>query len=155
MSGLFASWLNQQIDEYVSWQPDRYSLAIDACTISWINITFYAYQPFSMVGATLSKIIKNKSTRIMTIPDWPNQYWYTIMMDLLIANPVTLPHFQTVITQPFNPTARPPLFPKMKLLATLLSGDTSLTASFQIKLKKLSWNHGEVERGKKMVYGHL
>ena len=108
----------------------------------------------------------------MIVPDWPTQYWYPIMMDLLNANPVILAQLKTLITPPFNPTARHPLFLKMKLLAILLSGDASLTGSFQMKLKKLSWNHGDflpeqnttplsvdgnffVVSGKKIVYDHL
>ena len=35
------------------------------------------------------------------------------------------------------------MIPKTKLLAVLLSGDALLTATFQQRLAKSSWNHGE------------
>ena len=117
---LFASRLNHQIDQYVSWQLDPYSVTVDAFTISWTNRKLYAHPFFILVGATLSKIIKDKLTGIMIIPEWPTQYWYPIMMNLLIANPAILPQFKTLITLPFNPTARHPLFPKMKVCNSLI-----------------------------------
>ena len=48
---LFASRLNHQTDQYVSWMPDPCSVTVDAISMSWASIKFYAYPPFSMVGA--------------------------------------------------------------------------------------------------------
>ena len=139
---LFASRLNHQVDKYVSWTPDPDSMAVDAFSVSWSNINFYAYPPFSIVGAAISKIVQDRATGIMIIPYWTSQYWYPTMQSLLVKDPIILPQIKTLITLPFNPEARHPLIPKTKLLAVLLSGDALLTTTFQQRLAKSSWNHG-------------
>ena len=139
---LFASRLNHQLDKYVSWMPDPDSMVVDAFSISWSNIKFYAYPPFSIVGAAISKIVQDQATGIMIIPHWTSQYWYPKMLSLLVKEPIILPQSKTLITLPFNPEARHPLMPKAKLLAVLLSGDALLKATFQKRLTRSSWNHG-------------
>ncbi len=140
---LFASRLNHQVDNYVSWTPDPDSMSVDAFSVSWSNIKFYAYPPFSMVGAAMSKIVQDQATGIMIIPYWTSQYWYPTMLSMLVKEPIILPQIKTLITLPFNPEVRHPLIPKTKLLAVLLSRDALLTATFQQRLAKSSWNHGE------------
>ena len=44
---LFASCLNYQIAKYVSWHSDENAVAIDAFSMSWTNLNFYAFPPFS------------------------------------------------------------------------------------------------------------
>ena len=71
---LFASRRNHQVDNYVSWTPDPDSMSVDAFSVSWSNIKFFAYPPFSMVGAAISKIVQDQATGIMIIPYWTSQY---------------------------------------------------------------------------------
>ena len=52
---LFASALNHQVPKYISWNPDQEAFAIDAFSISWANIKFYAFPPFSLIGDSISK----------------------------------------------------------------------------------------------------
>ena len=47
---LFASALNHQVPKYISWNPDQEAFAIDAFSVSWANIKFYAFPPFSLIG---------------------------------------------------------------------------------------------------------
>ena len=68
---LFASYLNRQIDKYVPWQPDQYSFAVDAFSISWSAYTnVYAFPPFSLVGPVLTKLRQDKATGIIVIFYW-------------------------------------------------------------------------------------
>ena len=53
---LFASSLNYQVGNYISWFPDPKANIIDAFSIDWTNKTFYSFPPFSLIGATLAKI---------------------------------------------------------------------------------------------------
>ena len=46
---LFASRLNYQLDTYASWEPDPLSTYIDAFTIDWDKLNFYAFPPFSLI----------------------------------------------------------------------------------------------------------
>jgi len=65
---LFASRINHQLNEYVSWHPDPNTIATDAFTIPWTNIKFYAFPPFSIIGRTVAKIIRDAASAITIIP---------------------------------------------------------------------------------------
>ena len=94
---LFASRLNHQVDNYVSWIPDPDSMSVDALSASWSNIKFYAYPPFSMVGAAISNIVQDQATGIMIIIYWTSQYWYPIMLSLLVKEPIILPYKSDIL----------------------------------------------------------
>ena len=69
---LFASCINYQIGQHTSWHPDRNAIAIDAISISWSEMNFYAFPPFSLIGAAIAKI-RPKFSGIMIIP------WYILV----------------------------------------------------------------------------
>ena len=53
---MFASRLNYQMMPYVSWHPDPRAWAIDAFTLDWSNMFFYAFPPFSVIPQVLQKL---------------------------------------------------------------------------------------------------
>ncbi|XP_066596921.1 uncharacterized protein [Prorops nasuta] len=61
---LFASSKNAKCDKFCTWHREKNAVAIDAFTISWGNIYFYAFPPFSMVLRTLMKIIADRAEGI-------------------------------------------------------------------------------------------
>ena len=67
---LFSTCLRKKIDKYVSWIPDPYYIAVNAFNFSWRPHKIYAFSPFSLVGAALSKLIRNNTIGIMIIPKW-------------------------------------------------------------------------------------
>ena len=73
---LFASRLNSQLSVYCSWKPDPGAKAIDAMTIDWTPLFFYAFPPFNMIGKILRKIEEDKAEGILIFPAWPTQTWY-------------------------------------------------------------------------------
>ena len=54
--GLFASYLNLQVENFISWFPGPKASIIDAFSIDWTDKIFYIFPPFSLFGATLAKI---------------------------------------------------------------------------------------------------
>ena len=73
---LFASRLNYQLPTYVSWLPDPESTFIAAMSIKWTGRYIYAFPPFSMIWAALSKIVQEKVERaLLILPKWPTQSW--------------------------------------------------------------------------------
>ena len=58
---LFASRLNAQLPIYVSWMPDPTAWAVDAFTLDWGRMNFYAFPPFSLVPRCLQKIRQDKA----------------------------------------------------------------------------------------------
>ena len=47
---LFASWLNHQLQKYVTWKPDPFAVATDVFQLSWKDRLEYAFPPFALIG---------------------------------------------------------------------------------------------------------
>ena len=58
---LFATRLNKQIDKYVSWMPDPYCIPVNAFNFNWKTHKIYAFPPFSLIGAAMSKLIRDNT----------------------------------------------------------------------------------------------
>ena len=65
---LFDSRLNAQFPCYVAYQPDPGAWAVDAFTIDWSVLKFYAFPPFSIIAAVLKKIKEDKATGMCILP---------------------------------------------------------------------------------------
>ena len=50
---MFASRLNRQTDRFVSWRPDPNVEFVDAFSVNWENLYFYAFPPFSFIRRLL------------------------------------------------------------------------------------------------------
>lgn len=80
---LFASRSNAKCKKYVSWRADPCAFCIDAFTIKWNDYFFYAFPPFAIILKTLNKIIADKATGIVIVPNWPTQPWYPVFKKLV------------------------------------------------------------------------
>ena len=90
---MFASRLNYKVCTHVSWKPDPLACAVDAFTL---NLTeddlIYCFPPFCLIGRVLQKIIKtSQTTALMTGPQWKSQYWYALLLKMLIEPPTLIP----------------------------------------------------------------
>lgn len=83
---LFAE--NKKCEIYYSWLPDPHAQQIDAFTVSWTEMFFYAFPPFILILKTLQKIIKDKATGIIVIPSWSNQPWFPLFKRLIISDEI-------------------------------------------------------------------
>lgn len=116
---LFASRSNSKCIRYVSWKRDPDSEAIDAFTISWRELKFYAFPPFNIVLRTLRKIKRDKAEGILVVPDWPGQPWYPLFKSLLISEPIKFkPNKNLLISSSNEPH---PLWRSLSLVAGRLS----------------------------------
>ena len=118
---LFASRLNHQLPSYVSWQPDPAAAAVDAFSLDWGNQFVYLFPPFSLIPRVLEKLQENKGRAIMIVPQWPTQTWFPVLHRLLKDTPLLLPRSRTLLTLPGRPDVVHLLYPKIRLLACLLS----------------------------------
>ena len=80
---IFASNVNKKCEKYFSWMPDKEALAVDAFTIPWHDIYFYAFPPFILILKMLHKIQQELAEGIMVVPKWPNQPWYPLFLKLV------------------------------------------------------------------------
>lgn len=141
---LFASRNNAQLQRYVSWLPDPGAEAVDALSLDWGNVYFYAFPPFCIIGKCLQKIHEDKAEGVIIVPKWPTQSWFPQMLNLLIQEPIVLPQIQTLLTQPVSGEIHPLISAnKLILLACRLSGNQSRVKEYQATLPALSYHHGE------------
>jgi hypothetical protein len=119
---LFASRINKQFPRYVSYRPDPDAEAIDAFSLTWENLNFYAFPPFSVIPLVLNKIQKERAEGIVVLPDWPTQSWYTTASRLMKQPPVTLQLSKTLLTLPTHLHEIHPLWRKVNLRVCHLSG---------------------------------
>ena len=87
---LIASCMNYQIGQYASWQADRNAKAIDPFSISWAELNFYAFPPFSLIGAAVAKVRKEKFSGVM--------------INTMVENIVLVSH-DSIITEKFPDTS--------------------------------------------------
>lgn len=119
---LFASRINNQFARYVSYRPDPHAVAIDAFSMDWSTINFYAFPPFSVILPMLNKIQRDKARGVCIVPDWPTQGWYPLMMQMQERDPVQLKVKEGLLTLPSHLMEQHPLHHKLRLLVVLLSG---------------------------------
>ena len=125
---LFASQINHKCDKYVSWRRDPGSFAVDAFTLNWQNIYFYAFPPFNLVLRTLRKIIQDKAEGILVVPHWVSQPWYPLFSKLIVGQEIYFKPSPDLLFSPFRETH--PLSRQLTLVAARLSGSHSSEETF-------------------------
>ena len=123
---LFASRLNAKLPCYAAWKPDPCAHFIDAFTLDWsVFKLVYCFPPFSVIGKVLQKIIFSKTTAILVLPDWPTQFWYPRVMSMLVAPLHRIKLQKSTLTLPHDVKNVHPLYPKLRLIGCLVSGNPS------------------------------
>ena len=127
-------------------------MAIDAFSLDWRELYFYAFPPFSLINRVLQKVEQDQSQGIIIVPMWNTQVWFPRLLHLLIDVPVTLPKGPRTLLLPFNQEKAHPLHKKLTLLACKLSGIPSQQEAFRKKLPKSYRNPGESTHKQYSVY---
>ena len=139
---LFASRLNNKLPSYASWRPDPGAQFTDAFCFNWETYHFYAFPPFSVISKCLQKIDQDLATGVLIVPFWKTQAWFSVLMNLLVDNPLVLPQADNLLTLPHT-GAQHPLKRKIRLIACKLSGQVSCRRMFLAKQQTLLCNHGQ------------
>ena len=119
---LFACLINKQIQRYVCYCPDPEVEAINAFSLNWGNLNFYAFFPFSVIPKMLNKIRKKKAEGIAVLPDSPTESWYANAHKLMKQKPVYLKRSKTLLTLTFHLSEIHPIRRKLNLMVCHLSG---------------------------------
>ena len=104
---LFASRLNKQVQNYVSWLPDPEAVSVDAFTLNWNGLKFYAFPPFCLIAKCLQKIREDNADGIIIVPNWPSQAWFPLLREMTIGKPMLLHRSKTLLTLPNSNTPHP------------------------------------------------
>lgn len=99
---LFASRCNSKCNTFVTWKNDPDAWAIDAFTISWKDLDFYAFPPFSMILKTIQKIISDKAEGIVVIPYWPTQAWFPLFNKICQSEIIYFPPDRNLLKSPYR-----------------------------------------------------
>lgn len=83
---LFASRTNAKCKTYVSWRPDPDAMTVDAFTLNWKSMFFYAFPPFTMILKCLQKIVSDEAEGIFIFPHWPSQPWFPMLESLICSD---------------------------------------------------------------------
>ena len=119
---LFASSVNTQLPVYVSYQPDPNAHDIDAFSIDWGGLKFYAFPPFSCISRCLQKIKADKAHGILVVPNWPTQPFYPLLLKMSL-NIMTIPRKPSNLILPTQPCLISEIAKKAAFLACLISGN--------------------------------
>ena len=106
----------------MSFRPDPEAFAIDAFSLDWSNLKFYAFPPFSVILTVLSKLKCEGAMEVCVLLDWPTQAWYPAALQLLKEKPVHLKARKDLLQLPSHPKETQPVWHKLNLLVCLLSG---------------------------------
>lgn len=119
---LFAARTNHQLPKYMSLYPDPNACAINAFYHSWDDYV-YIFPPFNLIHRILKKLKEDKTRRALVIvPVWKMQPWYTKLEKMIQKGPVYLKNSKKLLQQPSDPNMIHPLYPKLQLMACVLSG---------------------------------
>lgn len=138
---MFASRMNKQLDRYVSWRADPEAEFVDAFAMSWENIYFYAFPPFSLISRLMTKLREDHSECILIAPIWLTQTWFLTVMEHLVQDPYILPVHQELLTIPGTVKTHP-LYKRLILMICRLSGNPYKIKVYQKGLPVSSCAHG-------------
>ena len=139
---LFASRLNAQLENYVSWKPDPMAKHIDAFCVNWTQYVFYAFPPFCLISRCVQKIVQEQATGVLVIPMWPSQAYFPAVMNLLIDIPLLVKASARNLVHP-KLSSPHPLSHNLVLMVCKLSGNPYLSTEFLQKLPMSSCSLGE------------
>ena len=146
---LFATRLNCQLPDYVSWKPDPGAFRVDAFSFQWdTNIFYYAFPPFSMISRLLHQVLRDGVDVLLVFPVWPTQVWFPTLLRLLAETPVLLP--RDCLSLPQDVGASHPLGRRLRLAGVIISGDPSRRGAFRRKLRNTSVSLGDQGLGRFM-----
>ena len=139
---LFASRLNHKVQNYISWKPDPFAIAVDAFTLNWNSFKPYIFAPFSLIAKILQKLEMDQvQEAIMIIPLWTTQPWFSKLLRMLTCCPLVISRKSDSLLHPVR--KQHPLS-KMQLAVCKLSTDNLKTKDFQTRLQKSSCPLGDI-----------
>lgn len=117
---LFATNINKKCQIFYSWFPDPEASAVDAFTVDWSCLKFYAFPPFALILKVIRKIINDQAEGVLVVPNWPSRPWFPLFNELLISQPIYLNRDILLLHSPFREFH--PAWKSLTLIAGKLSG---------------------------------
>lgn len=141
---LFASHLNAQLPQFVSWRPHHQAWAVDALSLTWSNIKAYAFPPFLLINKVIQKVRAEQAHLLLITPNWPTQPWWPALLSLSVSHPVLITPRENLLTLPPTNTNHP-MGVKLQLVAWEVSGNIIDQRAYRTELQKSFSPHGELK----------
>lgn len=116
----FASEKSTRLPRFVSNSPQPNSVAVDAFTLDWSCEYGYIFPPFCMIPRVLRKIIDDRATCIVVVPEWPTQAWFPMFKTMIISDLLCFDCNKNLLSCPYSLKPHP-LYRSLRLLAAVLS----------------------------------
>ena len=127
---------------FVSPVLDNQAFALDAFSMNWNSLHAYAFPPTILILSALNKICQSQCRIVLIAPLWPQQTWFSEVLQLLVSVPVSLPLFPKLLTQAKGKFHHRNL-PVLNLHAWELSSNQIEIENFHKTLQILSPNQDE------------
>ena len=83
---------------YVSCSGQK-AFAVDALSMNWNFLHAYAFPPSILIPVVLEKIQWHQCRIVLIAPFWPQQQWFSELLQLLVSAPIRLPLIPRLLTQ--------------------------------------------------------
>jgi len=143
---LFATRLNHQLDNYISWRPGPGAIGTDALQVNWRDLEGYAFPPFALIGRCLQKVRVEQSTIVLIAPIWRNQPWYPSLLDLIVEFPLLLPQRKDMLKDPKGQLHPLLCQNKLRLAAWKVSSNSTQQLEFRTRLQNCRSQDGVEEQ---------
>ena len=91
---VFGTRFNHKLPFFVSPDQDNKALAVDAVSMDWNLLHAYVFPP-----SVLEKIRPHQCRIVLIAPFWPQQQWFSELLQLLVSASIHLPLFPRLLTQ--------------------------------------------------------
>ena len=96
---LFASRLNHQLPQYITWRPDPFSQGTNAMHQDWSQNYLYA-SPFLPYEQNFTVGQERTPSMLLITPTWPTQPWYSSLPQMSLETPVIHPRISSLLKDP-------------------------------------------------------
>ena len=139
----FATNINTQFGKYAAFRPYPGAMYIDAFSIDWSDLKFYAFPHISVIPRVLSKLKQDSGEGIVVVPFCPTQVWYPAMLKMLALTPVLLNSRKSLLVLQQTLNQVHPMRKKINMLVIHLSGSLQKVNHCEEKHLKSCQLHGQ------------
>ena len=104
---LFATEFNARLPVYISPVRDERAFAQNAFSLSWENMSAYAYPPTALIPKVLAKFRLDRPSLILITPGWPKRPWFSELLQLSHEKPRPLCLKKGALLQPRSGISHP------------------------------------------------
>ncbi|XP_057302739.1 uncharacterized protein LOC130636905 [Hydractinia symbiolongicarpus] len=116
---LFTSRINTQLATFVSYRPHPCATLVNAFTFNWHGQKVLLLSAFRLCRC-VQKAIQDKIEGLIVVPNWPNQIWYPLLLQVAVTNPYVILPSREQLFLPNQPSLLHPLHKNLELLAVFI-----------------------------------